>query len=181
MISGYLLKRAGLTRATGHTGAVTLIQRFGSALNLNIHFHMLFLDGVYLLDKDGQAVFRHVPAPGAQDLQTLVEHIAERIGRALEKQGLIERDLQNAWLADFTEVGPLDDLIGHSMTYRIAVGPRAGQKLFTLQTVPSQLQGLEADPNGAATSGGFSLHAGGDRLGPDIRSVRRAGSDRRVV
>ena len=29
------------------TGAVTLIQRFGSALNLNVHFHMLFLDGVY--------------------------------------------------------------------------------------------------------------------------------------
>jgi len=27
---------------------VTLIQRFGSALNLNIHCHMLFLDGVYL-------------------------------------------------------------------------------------------------------------------------------------
>ena len=27
---------------------MTLIQRFGSALNLNIHFHMLFLDGVYV-------------------------------------------------------------------------------------------------------------------------------------
>jgi hypothetical protein len=24
------------------------VQRFGSALNLNIHFHMLSLDGVYL-------------------------------------------------------------------------------------------------------------------------------------
>jgi len=28
--------------------ALTLVQRFGSALNLNIHFHMLFLDGAYL-------------------------------------------------------------------------------------------------------------------------------------
>jgi len=27
---------------------VTFIQRFGSALNLNVHFHMLFLDGVYV-------------------------------------------------------------------------------------------------------------------------------------
>jgi hypothetical protein len=35
-------------RATGDTGAVTLIQRFGSALNLNVHFHMIFIDGVYL-------------------------------------------------------------------------------------------------------------------------------------
>ena len=27
---------------------MTLVQRFGSALNPNIHFHMLFVDGVYL-------------------------------------------------------------------------------------------------------------------------------------
>jgi len=32
--------------AAGRTGAVTLIQRFGSALNLNVHFHMIFVDGV---------------------------------------------------------------------------------------------------------------------------------------
>jgi len=47
-----------------------------------------------------------------------------------------------------------------SITYRIAVGPRAGQKLFTLQTVAPRLQGLEAEPNGAARAGGFSVHAG---------------------
>ena len=52
-ISSYLTKKVGLTVKTGKTGAVTLIQRFGSALNLNIHFHMLFLDGAYGLDKDG--------------------------------------------------------------------------------------------------------------------------------
>ncbi|MDL2478836.1 transposase, partial [Klebsiella pneumoniae] len=36
------------THQVAKTGAVTLIQRFGSALNLNVHFHMLFLDGVYV-------------------------------------------------------------------------------------------------------------------------------------
>jgi hypothetical protein len=41
-----LIHQAGLTRSTVKTGAVTLIQHFGSALNLNIHFHMLLLDGV---------------------------------------------------------------------------------------------------------------------------------------
>jgi hypothetical protein len=40
-ISTYLIKETGLTVASSaKTGAVTLIQRFGSALNLNIHFHM---------------------------------------------------------------------------------------------------------------------------------------------
>jgi hypothetical protein len=38
---------AGHTKTTAHTGAVTLIQRFGSALDLNVHLHMLYLDGVY--------------------------------------------------------------------------------------------------------------------------------------
>ena len=28
-------------------GAVTFVQRFGDALNLNVHFHLLALDGVY--------------------------------------------------------------------------------------------------------------------------------------
>jgi hypothetical protein len=93
-------------------------------------------------------LFHPVPAPESSDLQQLVEQIAGRIGRALERHGLVERDLENAWLATDTEAGPLDDLLGHSITYRIAVGPRAGQKLFTLQTVAPRLQGLEAEPNG---------------------------------
>ena len=80
-----------------------------------------------------------------------------------------ERDLENAWLSADTEAGPLDDLLGHSITYRIAVGPRAGQKLFTLQTVPPRPQGLEGEPNGAARAGGFSLHAGVD-IAPNERA-----------
>ncbi len=51
-ISAHILKKARLTRSTGAMGAVTLIQRFGSALNLNVHFHMLVLDGAYLVDTE---------------------------------------------------------------------------------------------------------------------------------
>jgi hypothetical protein len=138
-ISGDLLSETGLTRATGATGAVTLVQRFGSAVNLNVHFHMIFPDRVYLTDGADPPLFRHVDEPGAMALQALVEHIAMRIGRLLEKRGLVERDTENVWFsADAAGSGPLDDLLGHSITYRIAVGPRAGQKLFTLQTVPAR-------------------------------------------
>ncbi len=49
-IATYLIKKAGYSKQAERTDAVTLIQRFGSALNLNIHFHMLFLDGVYIAD-----------------------------------------------------------------------------------------------------------------------------------
>jgi ribosomal protein S27E len=163
-ISGFLLRKAGLTRDTGHPGAVTLIQRFGSALNLNIHFHMIFLDGVYLPVEGAAPVFRHVPAPTGAELQELVQRIAAHIGKVLEQRGLIERDMESAWLAMQGEGGPLDDLIGHSITYRIAVGARAGQKLFTLQTVPAREPEAEqqGDGRGAANAAGFSLHAGLD-------------------
>jgi len=36
VIAGHLIHKAGFTRKTARPGAVTLIQRFGSALNLNL-------------------------------------------------------------------------------------------------------------------------------------------------
>ena len=36
-IARHLIKNAGFSCKTAQTGAVTLIQRFGSALNVNIH------------------------------------------------------------------------------------------------------------------------------------------------
>jgi hypothetical protein len=119
---------------------------------------------VYVPLEGAAPVFRHVPAPTGAELQELVQQIATRIGKVLEQRGLVERDLENAWLANQGEGGPLDDLIGHSITYRIAVGPRAGQKLFTLQTVPAREPEPEqqGEGRGVANAGGFSLHAGLD-------------------
>ena len=47
------MHQAGLTTETSQTGAVTLSQRFGAALTLNIYFHRLFLDGVYSTTESG--------------------------------------------------------------------------------------------------------------------------------
>ena len=52
VVTRHLLDRAGLKADEGHGGAVTLIQRFGSAANLNIHLHCLVLDGVYRCGAD---------------------------------------------------------------------------------------------------------------------------------
>jgi Transposase zinc-binding domain/Putative transposase len=53
LIARFLIQQAGLKGGDAHTGAVTLIQRFGSAANLNIHLHCLVLDGVY---RSGESV-----------------------------------------------------------------------------------------------------------------------------
>jgi hypothetical protein len=87
-----------------------------------------------------------------------VERLAERIGRALERQGILARDAENSYLEFAPEAGgPMDDLMGHSITYRVAVGPRAGQKVFSLQTVPAR---TDESRKGVAQYAGFSLHAG---------------------
>jgi len=91
-ISSYLIKKAGLTIKTGKTGAVTLIQRFGGALNLNIHFHMLFLDGAYGLDEDCDIIeFHAISKPTFKEMQMVLHRICERLSRLLEKRGLLCR------------------------------------------------------------------------------------------
>jgi len=61
-IATYLAHKAGFAKTLALTGAVTLIQRIASALNLNIHFHMLFLDGVYVDAMHGGAYWSAIPA-----------------------------------------------------------------------------------------------------------------------
>ena len=123
VIATHLIKKAGFTRKVAQTGAVTLIQTFGSALNANIHFHMLFLDGVYVDAVNGGVQFRWVKAPTTDELRQLTHTIARRIGRFLERQGLLERDAENSYLgSDAVDEDPMNQLLGHSITYRIAVG-----------------------------------------------------------
>ncbi len=71
-ISAHLIRKAGLTRASAVTGTVTLIQRFGSALNLNVHFHLLVLDGVCRREGEGRLRFVPVPSPSTEELKGLV-------------------------------------------------------------------------------------------------------------
>jgi len=80
-IATHLIKKAGFTRKAAQTGAITLIQRFGSARNLNVHFHMLFLDGVYVERRDGSLRFRWVNAPSGTELTRLTQTLARLIGR----------------------------------------------------------------------------------------------------
>ena len=100
--------------------------------------------------------------PGATATR-LAHTIAQRVGRYLERQGLVERDTGSVCLTpealDASDDDPSNQLLGSSITYRIAVGPQQGRKVFTLQTLPN----LESDnpfSGSVGTSAGFSLHAG---------------------
>jgi hypothetical protein len=67
---------------------------------------MLFLDGVYIERPDGSLRFRWVKAPSGAELTRLTQTVARRIGRQLERQGLLEPDAENSYLAgDGPEAG----------------------------------------------------------------------------
>ena len=125
------------------TGAVTLIQRFGSALNLNVHFHMLFVDEAYGRNQYGKVVFKRTKAPEKDELCKLVNQISLRVAAYLERQGFLERDEENSYLRlDGMEEDPMQQLLRHSITYRVAVGPQQGKRVFTLRTVPATETGV---------------------------------------
>jgi hypothetical protein len=119
---------------------------------------MLFLDGVYIERADGRLRFRWVKAPTSAELNQLTQTLARRIGRYLERQGLLERDAENSYLSsDDLEVGAMAQVLGSSITYRIAIGPQRGRKVFTLQMLPACDEQYDG---GVGKVAGFSLHAG---------------------
>ena len=65
-----------------------MVQRFGSALNLNLHFHILVLDGQYVRDpRTGRLVWTRSRAPTTEQIEQLVERLAERSESWLARQG----------------------------------------------------------------------------------------------
>ena len=125
---------------------------------------MLFLAGVYIGSVHGSpARFRWVKAPTSDELTQLTHTIAHRVARLLERQGWLVRDAENSYLTyhgmDADPESPMNQLLGSSITYRIAVGPQQSRKVFTLQTLPD----CRSDTPFVETVGkvaGFSLHAG---------------------
>src|SRR5215831_5409722 len=66
-----LRRRARLSVGLGRIlqcGAVTFVQLFGDALNLNVHFHSLVLDGVYARDETGCVRFHPLPPPDGAEV-----------------------------------------------------------------------------------------------------------------
>ncbi|MFT5112286.1 MAG: hypothetical protein ACI8P9_001610 [Parasphingorhabdus sp.] len=121
---------------------------------------MLFVDGIYLDQSNQDVRFQWVKAPISAELTQVTHTIAHRVGRFLQLQGLLEREAENSYLTgDETDDDPMTQLLGSSITYRIAVGSQAGRKVSTLQTLPA---GDADDLYGDTVSkvAGFSLHAG---------------------
>jgi hypothetical protein len=88
----FLRRRARkLGIANGQSGAVCSLQRGGGSINVNVHLHILALDGVFFQpDDDAGLDYQHLPAPRESEVQRLIETIRDRVERLLRRWGLDE-------------------------------------------------------------------------------------------
>lgn len=158
VVTRYLLAGDQHKADEGHSGAVTLIQRFGSAANLNIHMHCLVLDGVYRCSADGAPSFIEASAPTDDAPYALPQTIFARLMKMLTRRGVLVEEMGQTYPtepdADGEEARPLQAAV---ITYRIAFGPRAGQKVLTLRRATPRETAVRQPV--CADIDGFSLHA----------------------
>ena len=89
-VSNHLIGKAGFRRGEAKGGAVTLIQRFGSAANLDSHLDALVLDGVYR--EEGEAVVFHtVSAPTEKEITAVLSQIVTQIRALLTRADCARR------------------------------------------------------------------------------------------
>jgi putative transposase len=121
----------------GQTGTVTVIQRFGSGLNLNVHFHTLVLDGVFNEARRRALTFHPASAPTDAEVSQVLATVRARAGRLLARRHLEPADA--AAPADpLAEVSPvLAGLVGASVQGRVALGPRPGARVRRLGDEPN--------------------------------------------
>ncbi len=115
---------------------------------------------------EGEPIFDEARAPTGDELAGLLDQIVARLMKMLTRAGHLVEEQAMTYLADTDADHPLATLQAASCTYRIALGPRAGQKVLSLRTVAGRdekiTHGLCADAHG------FSLHAA-VRCGADQR------------
>jgi hypothetical protein len=71
-------------------GAITFLQRFGGSLNLNLHLHVAFLDGVFTRDEARRVQFHPAPAPDAAELREIVRRVHKRAIAWLRRHGYVD-------------------------------------------------------------------------------------------
>jgi hypothetical protein len=139
----------------GHTGAVTFVQRFGGALNLNVHFHTITPDGLFVAPAgDGpDATLRFVPLPPPTDAQ--VAHLTRRVARRLQKRA-------RRYLEGHQDAHALVDPDDEEATLQHALSTALRPPVRPQRAL---LPGLDDDPEPPPASplcarvAGYSLHA----------------------
>jgi hypothetical protein len=159
-VLGFLRQRArrdGVVNS--RSGAVAIIQRFGGAVNLNVHIHALVIDGVFAHDGE-ELRFHPACRLTRDDVAEVVAVIAQRIDRLLQRRGLAATLEESGAVDSWADEAPaLAGLAAASVQGLIALGPRAGARVARYGSSPEEAAPATLGPCHAHV-GGFDLHAG---------------------
>jgi hypothetical protein len=149
-VTGDLRRRARRRKIRGRlqTGAFTVVQRFGSALGLNVHFHSLALDGVYARQPDGSLLFHPLPAPTDEDVARVARAVCRKVHRFLARH----KD------GDDSQTSLLDELANASVQGLVATGPRRGCRVLRLGRSGDDANAAIPSKRCAEVAG-FNVHA----------------------
>ena len=127
---------------------------------MNIHFHTLLFDGVFYAPGEGDTLeFRPLPPPTDDEVGVVLARIAARVQRLLQRRGLDPGHADPAQADPVVEESPvLAGLSSASIQGRIALGPRAGARVWRVGDDPDAPWVLSTAPRHAHLAG-FDLHA----------------------
>ncbi len=165
---------------------------------MNLHLHVVALDGTYEQKSTGRLKFIPASAPTEESTTRLVTDIAHRINTHLRKKGYLDEVDGMPVLGNTEEIFAADQDELHlpaqaaSVAHRIAFGINSGKPVRRLRRGqrlwPSENEGDVRSP-ACVTAGGYSVHAATsinaherDRLERLVRYMARpAISDERVT
>jgi hypothetical protein len=143
----------------GRTGTITVMQRAGSGVNANLHFHTLALDGVFSEAHAGALEFHPAPAPSNAEVVEVLAMVRRQVRRLLVRRGLEPSDDTSGPEDRLAEESPaLAGIVGASVQGRVALGPRAGTPVRRLGR-DVNLETVTSRGRRQAHLEGFDLHA----------------------
>ncbi len=134
--------------------------------NSNLHYHFVFLEGVFV-DRAAQGLqprFLHADPPTDADIATVLQKISQRVIRHLRRLGYLEAGIDTAVATGYDPLGDDEPELARTMAasvqQRIAFGERAGQKVRRIGSgFGSEGESPILTGTRCASVHGFSLHA----------------------
>ncbi len=153
-------------------GALTFVQRGDSSLRLNVHFHSLALDGVYVRDDANVLQFHALSTPTPEQVAEVARWTYEGLARVCERHGRSFDELDTD--ADTDELAhdqpALAACYGASVSDRQLLGAAPGQRTRKLVRPVCE---VPAPGESIAEVGGVNVHAGPAIDGRDRRRLER--------
>jgi hypothetical protein len=148
LFSWYRLRGRRLGINPGNPGAILLIQKQGSAINVNPHGHLVAADGLFVSPDETRTVdFEPLPPPSNEELQALLDRVASRTIALYQK----------TYGPDDVYLDPEELPVAHAISnaLRAPIPPPAADELP--QYDPDE---LKPKNDLCLQKDGFSLHAG---------------------